>query len=238
MALHDLCEPLFQYICRLNRSARKGGNYEISQVQAEIKAILADARVKAGKAGAMAEWDKIEPPLVFFCDFMIRESALPWARDWKPLALEPGQTGGDQKFFALLDETLRDTSPQANDRLEVFYTCLGLGFTGQYTGQPDPLRRYMNEIAARLQAAGQFTDSQRICPDAYENIDSRDLVEPPGARLAGIAVALAGLIVVLFCVYGWLYHDTAQKLTTSLQTVKTRAISAYPPESAAKEAPK
>ena len=25
MTLLELCEPLFQYICRLNRSARKGG---------------------------------------------------------------------------------------------------------------------------------------------------------------------------------------------------------------------
>ena len=45
--LLDLCEPLFQYICRLNRSARKGGSYELAQVQSEIKALLADARGKS-----------------------------------------------------------------------------------------------------------------------------------------------------------------------------------------------
>ena len=37
MTLLDLSEPLFQYICRLNRSARKGGNYEMTQVQVIIK---------------------------------------------------------------------------------------------------------------------------------------------------------------------------------------------------------
>jgi hypothetical protein len=45
--LLDLCEPLFQYVCRLNRSARKGGNYELSQVQSENKGYLAEATTKA-----------------------------------------------------------------------------------------------------------------------------------------------------------------------------------------------
>ena len=32
MTLLELSEPLFQYICRVNRSARKGGNYDLAQV--------------------------------------------------------------------------------------------------------------------------------------------------------------------------------------------------------------
>ena len=75
--LLDLCEPLFQYICRLNRSARKGGNYELAQVQSEIKALLADARAKSVGANLSEQFEKTELVLMFFCDFMIKESRPP-----------------------------------------------------------------------------------------------------------------------------------------------------------------
>jgi type IV/VI secretion system ImpK/VasF family protein len=219
MSLLDICEPLFQYICRLNRSARKGGNYDLSQVQSEIKGLLAEARNRAVSANHAEAWEKIELVLMFFCDFMIKESSLPWAREWKELAFERHEMAGDEKFFDLLEETLKDRSPSANDRLAVFYVCMGLGFTGWYTGQPEYLRRKMKEIAARLQATGQFSDTQRLCPDAYEKVDTRDLIEPPGTKLIGIAIMLIGLIIVLFAAYAYLYRDASAKLNASLTNV-------------------
>ena len=219
MRLIDLCEPLFQYICRLNRSARKGGNYELSQVQVDIKAMFADARSKSVGENLSEQWDKIELALMGFVDFMIKESALPWAREWHELAFERREMAMDEKFFDLLEETLKDKSPSANDRLAVFYNCMGLGFTGFYTGQPEYLRRKMKEIAARLQAAGHFTESQRICADAYEKVDTRDLIEPPGTKLVGIGIALLGLMIVLFCTYSFLYHDYTTKLAHAVNQI-------------------
>ena len=190
MTLIELCEPLFQYVCRLSRSARKGGAFEHTQVQAEIKALLVDIKAKsAGTQPPLVEsFDKIEIVLMFFVDFMIKESALPWAKEWKELAFERNELAGDEKFFDLLEDTLKDRSPSAPERLAVFYTCLGLGFTGWYTGQPEFLRRKMKEIAGRLQTATESGggDIARICPDAYEHVDTRDLVEPPGTKLLGI----------------------------------------------------
>ena len=226
MTLLELSEPLFQYMCVLNRSARKGGNYELGQVQSEIKALLADAKGKSVGENLSDQFEKIELPLMFFCDFMIKESALPWAREWKELAFERHEMAGDEKFFDLLEETLKDKSPAANDRLTVFYTCIGLGFTGWYTSQPEYLRRKMKEIAARLLAAGLFTDTQRICADAYEKVDTRDLIEPPGIKLLGIAIILIGLVIVLFCTYAYLYHADAQDLNKALGTVNANASNA------------
>ncbi len=218
-SLLDLAEPLFQYICRLNRSAHKGGNYELSQVQSEVKGFLAEARGKAIAANLAQQWEQTELLLMFFADFMIKESALPWARDWSELAFDRHEMAGDEKFFDLLEETLKDRSPTANDRLAVFYVCIGLGFTGWYTGQPEYLRRKMKEIAARLQAAGQLAESQQICPDAYEKVDTRDLVEPPGTKLIGIAIALIGLMIVLFFAYGFLYRDSSTKLMNATSQI-------------------
>jgi hypothetical protein len=234
MTLLELSEPLFQYICRLNRSGRKGGNYDLNQVQSELKGILADAKNTALTANLTDQWDKIELPLIFFCDFMIKTSTLPWALDWREIAFERHELTGDAKFFTLLEETLRDKSPGANDRLAVYYTCIGLGFQGEYIGQPEYLRRKMKEIAARLQAAGSFNETHKICSDAYDKVDTRDLIEPPGTKLIGIGIALVGLIVVLFFTYGFLYNDAAHKLKAALNTVQEKAAAA----AAAKEPPK
>jgi hypothetical protein len=223
MTLLELCEPLFQYICRLNRSARKGGNYEFGQVQSEVKGLLGEAKGKSVGENLSDQYEKIELPLMFFCDFMIKESALSWARDWKELAFERHEMAGDEKFFDLLEETLKDKSPAANDRLTVFYACIGLGFTGWYTSQPEYLRRKMKEMAARLQAAGMFSDAQRICGEAYEKVDTRDLIEPPGMKLLGIAIVLVGLIVVLFVMYAYLFSDGSRALKKALSDVQNNS---------------
>ena len=40
MTLLELCEPLFQYMCRLNRLARSGSALEMDQVRNDIKKIF------------------------------------------------------------------------------------------------------------------------------------------------------------------------------------------------------
>jgi type VI protein secretion system component VasF len=226
MTLVELCEPVLQAVCRLNRSARKGGNFEFNHVRAELKAALADLKVKAAaQPGLSEQFDRIEIVLMFFIDFMIKESALPFAKDWKEFAFERNELAGDEKFFDLLEETLKDHSPAANERLAVFYTSLGLGFSGWYTGQPEYLRRKMKEIAVRIQSTTDSGgDVARICPDAYENVDTRDLVEPPGTKLLGIAIALVGLTLVLFLANAYLYTDNAKELNKSLHSI-TSALS-------------
>ena len=44
MTLLELCEPLFQYVCRLNRSARKGATPDEETVRADLQKILADIK--------------------------------------------------------------------------------------------------------------------------------------------------------------------------------------------------
>ncbi|MEX2217762.1 MAG: DotU family type IV/VI secretion system protein [Phycisphaerales bacterium] len=222
MTLLELCEPTFQYVCRLNRLARKGGNLGPEEVRAQVKALLADARAKAGQAPNLAaQFEKIELPLIFFCDSLIRESRLPFAGRWADLAAERNELAGDEKFFDLLEETLADRSEQATERLLVFYTCLGLGFTGWYNGQPEYLRKKMMEIAARLRGRGLDPDAgARLCADAYEHVNTANLIEPPGRSLVGMAIALVGLVVVLFITNAYLYRSSAGDLKTALDEVK------------------
>lgn len=220
MTLLELCEPLFQYLCRLNRLARKGGSADAGQVRAELKALFSNMRDRADREGALAiQWEKIELPLMFFADFMIRESRLSFAVQWKDLAHERGEMAGYEKFFELLDQTLADPSEQATQRLAVYYTCIGLGFTGIEMGRPEVLRRKMVEISTRLRGQVETDLNQRICPESYEKVDTRILTEPMGRSLTWLVVFVIGISIVVFVGYAAMYLDASDKLRGSIQKI-------------------
>jgi type VI protein secretion system component VasF len=206
MALVDLCEPLFQYVCSLNRLAREGGNVSQGQVEAELETMLADIKSKAkNNSGTSAAWDeKVEWALIAFCDFTVRESKLPYAGRWRGLGPKRGNLVLDEQFFDLLNEALRETGESAIQRLAVFYTILGLGFTGMHAGQPDKIsteiRAKMRELYARIGGNVSGDGSQRICPQAYEKVDQRTLELSTGSWLVPLAIVFCVLSLSLLAV--------------------------------------
>lgn len=222
MKLLDVCEDLFQYVCRLNRSARKGAPMEPSMVRSDIKALLSKVRSKASGDPLLAQqFDKVERPLVFFVDFMIEESSLPFAGEWKSSRLQKelfSVNDGDEQFFDLLDETLRETSREATERLAVYYVCVGLGFTGFYAGQPEYLRRKMLEMNARLREIVDIDPGSRVVPEAYEHVDTSDLIQPPARSLIGLGIALVVVIFALFGASIWIYLDESREMREAIDT--------------------
>jgi type VI secretion system protein ImpK len=220
MKLTELCEPLFQYVCLLNRSARKGAAYDHDQVRGELEMMFADMSGKAAADPALRpQYDLVEAPLLFFVDGMIRESSLPFAHDWNDMAKDRADlrdSDGGAQFFDMLDDTLRDPSYAAAERLAIFYTCLGLGFTGWYTGQAEFLRKRMLEIATRTRSPTEVDSASRIVPEAYEHVNTSNLIDPPAASLMGIGIALVGLIVVLFAANLYLYRSSSHNLNDSI----------------------
>ena len=228
MTLLELCEPLFKHVCRLNRLARSSCTMEMDQVRNEIKRIFEVMRAESlNNAGLTTQYEKIELPLIFFVDFVIKESKLPFAYDWYELGRERNELAGDEKFFDLLDENLVDSSDAATERLVIFYTCVGLGFTGVYAGQPESIQRLMSKISARISGMMDADEKSYICPEAYENVDDRDFVEPPSTKLVGIGITLIGLIIVWSIAYFCLLKWTLDDVTNSLDTIIEHEKSAY-----------
>jgi len=220
VTLAEHCEPFFQYVCRLNRSARKGARPDEGVVRGELAGLLSQLKADAASDPRLrAQYERVELPLIYFADFMIKESKLPFARRWKELAHDRNKLAGDEEFFDLLEEAARDTSDEASERLVIFYTCLGLGFTGFYMGQPEALRKKMMEITPRVRPYLADDREPRICPESYEHTDTSDLIEPPGRSLVGIGIALVGLLLVLFAANAYLYHERAGSLGGSLSAI-------------------
>lgn len=220
MKLLENCEDVFQYVCRLNRSARKGVPLEATMVRADIKQLLSKARSRASGDPLLGQqFERVERPLVYFIDFMIEESTLPFAGEWKANRLQKelfSVADGDEHFFDLLDETLRDTSKQGTERLGVFYTCLGLGFTGFYAGQPEYLRRKMMEMQARLRDLVDMDTGSRVVPEAYEHVDTSDLIQPPARSLIGLGIAVAAVVVAVFVSSVVMYQKQSKEMRDAI----------------------
>ena len=83
MTLLELCDPLFQYICRLNRAGRKGGHVEFTTVRSEVIGLFDELRNRSATDFKLAsQFKAMEMPLIFFVDSLIAESKLPCARQW------------------------------------------------------------------------------------------------------------------------------------------------------------
>ena len=219
MTLVEICEPLLQYVCRLNRLARKGGRADFGVARGEIKAIFTEMRAKADSTpGMVGPYNDIELVLMFFVDSMILNTKI--GSGWKPLSGERGELGFEEKFWDLLEDALKDPSDSATQRLAVFYVCIGLGFTGLYTGQPDYIRRKMLEISARLRGMIDADQAARICPDAYDNVDSRNLTQPPNRSVTGLVIALVALTCVLLVAYVQMFRHASQQLGGSLGAIQ------------------
>ncbi len=222
MNLLELTEPLFQYVCILNRAGRKGGNLEYNTVRSKIKVLFEDLRARAVTDPRLnPQFKKMEPALIFFVDGMISDGKLPFARQWDKdrLAYSFNELAGDEKFFDLFDETLKEQGDDATERLSAYYTCIGLGFTGWYSGQPEYLRKKMLEVAPRIRHLIESDTSVRVTPEAYENVDTRNLTEPPASKMIGILIVFLVFILTTLACNFYLFQQASKQLTSSLSEI-------------------
>jgi len=234
----ELCEPLFHYICLLNRAARKDLAPDQTRVRADLLKLFDAMRAKAGADISLHEHfspdgaGKLELALLFFVDGIIRESKLPFARTWQGMAEERSFMAGDSRFWEMLKETHDSPAPTAKDRLPVYYACIGLGFTGELDGQPELLRQEMARIYEKIRDQIDLGHETNLTPETYEYTNTSDLIEAPGAKLGGILIAVVGLLLVLFVANFYMYRQASSSLNESLNTMIHRAGSADGADSA------
>jgi|GEM_PF-526892 len=248
--LVDLCEPVFQYLCRLNRAARAalgaprntgvtafftksagGGlaprgptlHVNYASVRTEIVSLLNQMQKRAAGDFRLSEQVRqIDLPLKFFIDSYIAESKLPFAAEWNEnrLAYEQNELAGDEKLFDVIEETLRDRSSEATERLAVYYVFLGLGFTGPFGKQIELLRKTMNDIAPRIQHLLETDRLSHICPDAYQGVDGTNLIEPESNRLVLVVLLFVCFSVAAVVAFVFLYSQASNALNNALDNVK------------------
>jgi type IV/VI secretion system ImpK/VasF family protein len=225
MKLIDVCEPLFLYASSLKRAGRRSASPQAAQVRSAVKKVFDQMRAAAaGDVEVEEQYDEVELPLVFFMDFVILESDLDFARDWEPLAFERNELAGDQKFFDMLESTLAEEGDAALERLLVYHTCLGLGFTGMYDAGAEELLRLRRKAYSRARKAAGIEAVDRMCADAYEHVDTGSYIHATGRSLGAMAIALVGLIGVLIIANFFLFRSTSTAISTALNKMLTRSV--------------
>jgi len=220
--LVHLCEPAFEYICKLNRIARNGGQLDAHTVRSEILEILENLDRRVEKDSRLAPlYDRVKVPLVIFIDESIVKSGINFAEEWEDqrLAYDHGFLSGGEEFFDMMEEIEADPSDDASECLAIFYTCIGLGFTGYYEDQTDFLKQRMDKIQGRIKRYIESDPNAPIVPSCYEHTDRSDLVEPPGSKLVGIMIAFAGLFIVVFVSVLLLFDQASGDLTRAVEAV-------------------
>lgn len=224
MKLVDLCEQVLLYICSLKRAGLRSATPNISAIRSDVKKVFSEMRAAAaGDVELEEQYDEVELPLIFFADFMILESGFDFARDWEPLAYERNELAGDQKFFDMLEETLADESDAAPERLLVYHLCLGLGFTGMYDADSEELLRVRRKVQSRVRKASGLKAGERMCQNAYENVDGGNFIPAPGRSLGVMAITLIGLIGVLIVANFALFKWTSTAMSAALDKMRTRS---------------
>ncbi|HWA24647.1 MAG TPA: DotU family type IV/VI secretion system protein [Lacunisphaera sp.] len=227
--LLDLVEPVFQAVCRYNRTARNGSPMEYAVLRAEVTDLLEKCTEKARPDIALAEqYRQVELPLIFFIDSMISESSLSCAQEWNShrLAFERNELAGDEKFFDLLEATIQETKPGADERLAVFYTCIGMGFTGWYSGQPEFLRKKMLELTPRIKAFVDLDETAFITPDTYKYTNTANLPLPMAASLVPLLIVLIGLFILVVTVNIVGFHIASSELVGALDALNAKQAAA------------
>ena len=226
MTLITLCDPLFQYICLVNRMGRKGTGSDYSTVRAAVKDLFDRMATKAkGDVALASQYAKVELPLYFFADSMLSEGPWPWADEWnrKRLAFDRDEYAGDEKFFDLLELALEEKGDAADERLAIYYTCLGLGFSGWYSGQPEYLRRKMNDLLPRVRAYIDADEAGLITPDTYQHTDTSNLPLPISASMVPLLIGIVGAIVVVGAANYYVFNLASEDLDQALDAIVARS---------------
>jgi type VI protein secretion system component VasF len=180
--------------------------------------------------------ERLEQSLLFFVDNFFAECgqkpiATEWAQNRLALLLKPPNFIGDEQFFTNLDKVLKERGEGVTDKLAVYFTCIGLGMTGIYGAKPQMLRKKQSEIVQKIRGLLENDSKKLLCRDAYENINTENLIEPPIKPPLLIAVTMVGMIVVLLLVYFMAYTTSTRQLQEQLHAMN-RAVQMPAPAAA------
>jgi type IV/VI secretion system ImpK/VasF family protein len=223
MTLLELCEPLFLKVCELNRMARLGQHPDYLEVHSDMKGLLEEIQQKASATGKLAaQARKLELPLTFFVDSILSTSKLRFADQWRDnrLAKEKhNELAGDDRFFDMLDETLKDPTDEASERLAVFYVCLGLGFVGGLAGQAEALKGRVTSLLPMVKHLMDVEMKGKLCAEAYNSVDTRRLIEPPASRMVLVAIIFLCLALCVLAVYYGIYAQATDELNDAIDEI-------------------
>ncbi|MEP0841084.1 MAG: DotU family type IV/VI secretion system protein [Phycisphaerae bacterium] len=217
--LSEMCWPVFRFVTFFVRQAKQGVTPDPMQVRYEAVNALRDAEDMAREdpVTERAWTDRVKAMMVYFIDYKMQNTDWPGSGSWMETALEISPDGlnesgtvGGERFFEQCDEVQKEyEQAERRDRrdrdelagiLNLYYTCIRLGFRGRYHDYPQELADYTRRLFSRLPAYGS-TRGKEMFPEAYKSNQEIKVDYRLGMKLTValvIFVATLGMALVGF----------------------------------------
>ncbi len=236
--LTTACWPVLELITNFARQVKYGTCPPPEQVRYEAVSALRDAEDLARNDPAAERlWeDRAKAMMCYLIDYKMINSAWEGPEYWSdnpfetdPQLLNHAQATGGEDFFRECDEIQKEHDlaerRERRDRHELgellglYFTCLRLGFRGQFHDRPQELADYTRRLWARLPAYAQ-TRSKEMFPEAYEHNQEIKINYNLGLSLVVVLTTFA-VIIGLFVGTMRIAWDTAvDEITDSAEQWK------------------
>lgn len=243
LLLTRACWPVFLTVMNVARQVRAGAEPDPEQVRMRVAAVLRDGGELAGADAAVDRaWrERIRAMLIYFVDYRMVQMRWRGQRFWLERRFETSPDGlgqtpalGGNKFFEDCDALQKvfleaERQPDRQDKgllaeqLALYFTCLRLGFRGQFQERPDRLEDYERQLYALLPGQRLLGDEE-LFPDAYKHTVKKQALYPVGRSLAIVAGFFTLVLVGTAVAY-----QIAWRLTTGAIAAEARLYADNPP---------
>jgi len=146
-----LVEPLFDQTLRLRERIATGQTNDLLAIRNELRELLYRVQSGEDRLGRSRNTDYLglSYPLACWIDEVMTSDATVGAI-WNESKLEGSLFGtNDRAWMFWRQADLAETMGYQDD-LSVFYLCVSLGFTGQYSNEPEKLTAWMHRLRVSL----------------------------------------------------------------------------------------
>lgn len=242
--LTEACWPVLEFVTNFVRQVKGGAVPAPTQVRYEALSAIRDAEdlVREDPVSERAWHDRIKGVMVYFIDYkMINtewEGRLYWldnSFETDPNVLDHPQALGGEDFFTVCDELQREyelaerrdrrDKDELAEQLGIYFTCLRLGFKGQYHDRPQELADYTRRLFSRLPAYGT-TRAKEMFPEAYRHNQELKVNYDLGMKLTMVLVVLGLVLITWFGVSRFAWKSFVGEIERSAQVVQQKPSAA------------
>jgi type VI protein secretion system component VasF len=163
--IEEACHPVFVCFCNNLQLSEAGNPPTMEKFREEIERALERAKYRCETDPVLSrDYQRVELPMVFFIDYMVKEGNFPFKNEWRELSRNYNELSGDEKFFNLLSEALNN--PNSKNTIPVFFNMIRLGFDGVYENDIKSIEKIMRQCLAKI--PGKFD----IHEEPIVNIDT------------------------------------------------------------------
>ena len=224
ITLQEVTEPIFLYVCKINRVANSGGELSYLSARNEICELIESSAVKASRDQITRDcFQRIKIPLLLFIDYMIVDSGVNFAMQWHQCSLfdEFAAINSSDDFCSYIEEDLAQNYEGVEEVLLFYFLCVGLGYGGGFESGTSQISQVMAKLLPKIRNHINAGSAGRITQSAYENINTLNFIKPVGGKISLIlAVFVIFMISVAISVI-FMYKESSQGMVKSVSRINS-----------------